>query len=370
MTRTRLSLVAPAALVVFGALLAAGCGGGSGSSSSSGSNGVPSDAVATVTGQPITRAQLDDLLAVTKLTYKQQKQQFPKAGTAEYQALQQQAVSYLVAQKEYEQEIARRGQTVTTADVDKALTNLVKQRFNGSETKFEAFLKSTGYTKDQFQSGLHRQLVEQRLHDDVTKGITVSDAAMKAYYDKNKSSTTYTTPAQRRVRHILVAVNKSGVGIATTGIKDAKVDFAKSKVLADKLYQQLAAGASFPAYVKKYSQDPGSKDKGGEYTDVKGTFAKEFEQAAFTLGTNVISKPVKTEFGYHLIQPLGATKEAATISYAKAKAGIRTLLVQQKQQPVIDSWGTQFKKRYKNKVKYAAGFAPPAPTTTGATTSP
>lgn len=364
MTRTRLSL---AVLVAFGALVAAGCGGSS--SSSSGSGGVPADAVATVAGQPITRAELDDLLAVTKLTYKQQAHQFPKAGTAEYQALQQQAVTYLVAQTEYEQEVDRLGLKVTQADVDKALAELVKSRFSGSQTKFEAFLKSTGYTREQFETGLHRQLVEMRLHDKVTKGVTVSDAAVKAYYEKNKGTSAYTSPAQRRVRHILVAVNKNGVGIAANGVKDAKVDFAKSKALADKLYKQLVAGASFTAYVKKYSQDPGSKDKGGEYTDVKGQFAKEFEQAAFTLGTKVISKPVKTQFGYHLIEPLAPTKEAVTMSYAKAKAGIRTLLLQQKQQPVIDRWGTQFKKRYTNKVKYAAGFAPPAATTTAATTS-
>jgi parvulin-like peptidyl-prolyl isomerase len=365
MTRTRLSL---AVLVSLGALVAAGCGGGS--DSSSGSNGVPSDAVATVAGTAITRAQLDDLLDVTKLTYKQQQQQFPKAGTAEYQALQQQAVAYLVAQKEYEQEIARLGLSVTAADVDKELAKLIKSRFGGSEKKFESFLKTTGYTRDQFEAGLQRQLVEQRLHDDVTKGLTVSNAAVRAYYEKNKSSSTYTTPAQRRVRHILVAVNAKGVGVASKGVTDAKVDFAKSKVLADKLYKQLVAGASFATYVKKYSQDPGSKDKGGEYTDVKGTFAKEFEAAAFTLGTKVISKPVKTEFGYHLIEPLAATKEAVTASYAKAAPGIRTLLLQQKQQPVIDKWGTQFKKRYSGKVKYAAGFAPPPPTTTATTTSP
>jgi parvulin-like peptidyl-prolyl isomerase len=362
MTRTRLSL---AALLSIGALVAAGCGGSGGS----GSNGVPSDAVATVAGAPVTRAQLDDLLAVTKLTYKQQSQQFPKAGTAEYQALQQQAVTYLVAEKEYEQEIARLGLKVTDADVDKALADLVKTRFQGSQKKFDDFLKTTGYTLDQFKDGLHRQLVEQRLHDNITKGLAVSDAAVKAYYEKNKSSSTYTTPAQRRVRHILVAVNKNGVGITTQGVKDAKIDFAKSKALADKLYKDLVSGkASFTAYVKKYSQDPGSKDKGGEYTDVKGTFAKEFEAATFTLGTKVISKPVKTEFGYHLIQPLAPTKQAQTISYAKAKAGIRSLLLQQKEQPVINRWGTQFKKQYEGKVKYAAGFAPPQPTTTGTTT--
>jgi len=362
MTRIRLSL---ALLVSCAALVVAGCGGSS--DSSSGSNGVPDDAVATVAGSPITRAELDDFMG---LAARQQKQQLPKAGTAEYQSLQQQIVAFLVVGKEYEQELARRGRTVTQADVDKARAALLKSRFSGSEKKLEAFMKSSGYTDEEFETVLRRNLVETRLHHDVTKGVTVPNAAVKAYYEKNKGQSPYTTPAQRRVRHILVAVNAKGAGTAEKGVTDAKVDFAKSKQLADKLYKDLTTGkGTFAAYVKKYSQDPGSKDKGGEYTDVKGTFAKEFEAAAFTLGTKVISKPVKTTFGYHLIQPLAATKEATTMSYAKAAPSIRTLLLQQKEQPVIDRFGTQFTKRYANKVKYAAGFAPPQTSTTGTTTS-
>jgi len=364
MTRIRLSL---ALLVTSAALVVAGCGGSS--DSSSGSNGVPDDAVATVSGSAISRAEVDDLMG---LAARQQKQQLPKAGTAEYQSLQQQIVAFLVVGKEYEQELARRGQTVTQSDVDKARAKLLKTRFSGSEKKLQAFMKTNGYTDEEFDVALRRNLVEQRLHDDVTKGVTVTDAAVKAYYEKNKGQSAYTTPAQRRVRHILVAVNSKGIGTAQKGVTDAKVDFAKSKKLADKLYKDLTTGkATFAAVVKKYSQDPGSNTKGGEYTDVKGTFAKEFEEAAFTLGTRVISKPVRTPFGSHLIQPLGPTKEATTMSYAKAKSSIRTLLLQQKEQPVIDRFGTQFTKRYASKVKYAAGFAPPqtSTSTTGTTTT-
>jgi len=98
MTRTHLSLVA---VVATGALVVAGCGGKK-SSSSTGSD-LGSGVVATVAGKPITRASLDQLMKIAELTYKQNKQAFPKPGTTEYQALQQQAAVSLVNQAEYEQ---------------------------------------------------------------------------------------------------------------------------------------------------------------------------------------------------------------------------------------------------------------------------
>ena len=365
MTRTHLSLVA---VVATGALVAAGCGGGSKSSSSGGSD-LGTGVVATVAGTTITRAQLDELMQTAELTYKQNKQTFPKAGTTEYQSLQQQAAVYLVTQAEYEQQAAKLGVTVTDADVTKALNDIVKQRFKGDRKKFDAYLKTTGYSLAQFETIEHRQVLGTKLTTAITKGVKVTPAEIKAYYDKNKGSTTYTTPAQRRVRHILVALNAKGVGISEKGVTDTKVDFAKSKKLADELYAKLKGGASFVTLVKKYSQDPGSKDKGGEYTDVKGTFVKEFEASAFSLQTHEVSKPVKSQFGYHLIEALAPTKPAQTLTLAQATASIRKLLLQQKQQPVLQKWAADLGQKYKGKVKYASGFEPPAPTTTAATTT-
>jgi parvulin-like peptidyl-prolyl isomerase len=361
MTRTRLSLVA-LTFVSVAVLVAAGCGGKS--SGSTGGNGVPTDAVATVAGQTITRAELDDLMKTAALTYKQNKSAFPKPGTLEYQKLQQQAAVYLVTQEEYEQQAAALGVKVTPADVSTALTALIKQRWKGDRSKFDAYLKTTGYTLAQFNDGLRRQLLGNRLTKAVTKSVTVTPAEVKAYYEKNKSSSPYTTPAQRRVRHILVALNAKGTGVSEKGVTDTKVDFAKSKALADKLYAQLQAGGSFVTLTKKYSQDPGSKDKGGEYTDVKGTFVKEFEASAFSLDTNEVSKPIKSQFGYHIIQALAATKPGKTQSFASAQKGIRATLLQQKQQAALQKWAARLGTTYKGKVKYAVGFEPPKTSTT------
>jgi parvulin-like peptidyl-prolyl isomerase len=358
MTRMRLSFVA---VILVAVLVAAGCGSKGSSSSSTGGGGVPTDAVATVAGKTITRAELDDLMKTAEIS---NQSSFPKPGTLEYQKLQQQAAVYLVTQEEYEQQATALGVKVTTVDVETALTALIKARWKGDRSQFDAYLKKTGLTLAQFNSDLRRQVLGEHLTKAVTKGVKVTPAEVKSFYEKNKGAPPYTTPAERRVRHILVALNAKGKGVSDKGVTETKIDFAKSKALADKLYAQLKAGGNFVSLVKKYSQDPGSKAKGGEYTDVKGTFVKEFETSAFSLKTNEISKPVKSQFGYHLIQALAATKPGKTQTFAAAQKGIRTTLLQQKQQAALQQWAAGLGKKYKGKVKYASGFEPPAPSTT------
>src|SRR5262245_57683247 len=198
MTRNRLAL---ATLAAVGVIVAAGCGGGGKSSSSTGSNGVPSDAVATVAGKPVTRAQLDDALAVTKASYAQSKQGFPKAGTPEYQRLAQQSVATLVRVSELKQEAAALGVTVTDPDVTKGLDDLIKTQFKGQK-KFDDYLKKSGFTLAQVRDFERNQLIEKRLIAIITKNVKVTDGDVKAYYASHKAQTPYTSPAQRRVRHI------------------------------------------------------------------------------------------------------------------------------------------------------------------------
>jgi peptidyl-prolyl cis-trans isomerase D len=122
--------------------------------------------------------------------------------------------------------------------------------------------------------------------------IQPTNADLLRLYNDNKD--TYRTPERVNVRHIL---------LKTTG-KDPKQD-AAVKAKADDLVKQLRAGADFAEMAKKNSEDPGSKDKGGEYDGVvRGQMVAEFEKAAFTLKPNEISDPVKTDYGYHILQVL------------------------------------------------------------------
>lgn len=355
-TRIAFALV----LVVLGAFLAAGCGGSEQS--------VPSDAVAVVDGNQVTKADLDALLDRAKKSYVAQKRDFPKVGTSDYQSLQTQAVAYLVQRAEYDQEAKSLGIEVSDKDVDARIAEVKKTYFDNKQAKLDKQLETQGYTPDAFRADIRAQLVSEKLYDKVTSDVTVSDADVKKYYDDNKSQ--YETPESRDVRHILVAVNKDGVNLGDVKSGgDTKVDFARSKPIADRLYQELQAGADFAALAKKDSQDPGSKANGGKLTIAKGQTVAAFDKVAFLLKTNEISKPVKTEYGYHLIMPISAVKPATTTPLAKATSAIKAQVLETKKQEAVQKWAEKTKTSWAKKVSYGAGFAPPAATGDTTTTT-
>lgn len=119
--------------------------------------------------------------------------------------------------------------------------------------------------------------------------LNPTDADLHRQYTQNMDS--YRMPEQVKIRHIL---------LMTQGKPPA--DDAKIKAQAEDLLKQVRAGANFADLVKKYSEDPGSKDKGGEYTiQHNGQMVKEFEDAAFRLKPGE-SDLIKTSYGYHVVQ--------------------------------------------------------------------
>jgi parvulin-like peptidyl-prolyl isomerase len=322
-------------LVAALAAVLAGCGGGGGK--------LPSSAVAKVGGQTITQTQFADLLAQAKKSYQTQKRPFPKAGTPEFQTLKTQAVQYLVQRVEFQQEADKLGVTVSDTEIAARLAKIKKQYFGGSDSRYRKQLVQQGLTDTQVKDDIKAQLIQEKIFKQVTAKVTVSDVELKKYYDQHQSS--YGTPAQRNVAHILV----------------------KTKSLADKLYKRAKAGENFATLAKKYSQDPGSKKLGGKLTISKGTTVAPFDKVAFALKTGEISQPVKTDFGYHVIKALGPVKPAKVTSFAKVKKTIRQQVLQQKQSTATTNWSTKLKKDFDGKVTYQTGYAPPA-TTAGTTT--
>jgi parvulin-like peptidyl-prolyl isomerase len=328
-------MVAAAALAVL-TVVAAGCGD---------TDEVPQDAVAVVDGTPISKSTLDELLARTKKTYATQKRQFPKAGTQEYQSLQTQAVAFLVQRQEYAREADKLGVKITDAQIQKKVDDVKKQYFAGDQKKFEAGLKAQSYTLAALREDARAQLVSEGIYKDITGDVKVSDAEAQQYYDEN--STRYKVAESRVVRHILV----------------------KTKDEADKLRSEIENGADFATIAKEKSLDPGSKDQGGKLTVSKGQTVAPFDKAAFSLDTNELSEPVKTQYGYHLIQPLTAVKPGHVTPFAEVRAQIKSQLVQEKKSKAVSDWVAKVEKEYKGKVSYATGYEPPDTSTTGTDTT-
>ena len=313
-------------LCVLASIGLAGCGGGD--------RAVPSDAVAVVDGQEIAKSDYEALIAQAKKSYKNQKRDFPAAGSQEFQTLRNQAVQFLVQREQFEQKAKDLDVEVTDKQVDARLAQIQKQYFGGDKKKFDKQLKEQGITEKQVRNDIRAQIVSEKIFAQVTRDVTVSDEDIQKYYEKNKAQ--YSQPESRDVRHILV----------------------KTKAQADDLYTQLENGADFAALAKKFS-DTGSKANGGKLTISKGQTVAPFDQTAFLLKVNDISKPVKTEFGYHIIQPLSATKPAKVTPLKEVRASIKQQLEQTQKNEAMTKWVDDLKKDYKDKVSYATGFTPP-----------
>ena len=149
--------------------------------------------------------------------------------------------------------------------------------------------------------------LSKKIFDEVTKGAKVTEQEILAYYTQNQSQ--YGTPESRDVRHILVAEKSDG----------DKVDFAASKAKADDIYAQLENGADFAALAKSSSADPGSKDSGGKLTISRGQTVPEFDKISFELDTGELSKPVKTQYGYHVIEAVSDVRKASTTPIDKVR---------------------------------------------------
>jgi parvulin-like peptidyl-prolyl isomerase len=326
------------ALLAVVVAFAAGCGG-------SGAKAVPSDAVATVGDTTITKAQFLLLMDGTKRAYLARKTAFPKAGTTQYKALQDQTMKYLVQQSELEQKAKTLGITVTDKDVQARITQIKKQYFGGSQSKYEAQLKAQGLTEALLALNLQGQILSEKIYAKVTGDTKVTDADIKAYYAAHKA--TYQKAASRDVRHILV----------------------NSKTLADSLETQLKNGASFAVLAKKYSKDPGSAAQGGKLTISKGQTVAPFDKVAFALKVNELSSPVHTTYGWHIIQALSPVKPATLQPLSDVKAAISTQLLQTKKTDVINKWVDDVNKEYAKKIAYQTGYTPLSTTTSTAATT-
>ena len=334
MTRIRLLTLLAVAL----ALGATGCAGGSDAEES-----VPSDAVAVVAGEEVPKTQFDDILAQAKASYKSQKRPFPKAGTPEYNAIKNQALQFLVQREQFEQKAEELDVEVTDTAVDKRLARLKKQYFAGNQKRYLDQLKQQGLTETQVKRDVRAQLVQEGIYNKVTKDVKVTDVDIAAYYAKNQQQ--YRTPESRDVRHILV----------------------KGKAQADKLYGRIKGGENFEKLAKEFSQDPGSKAQGGKLTITRGQTVPPFDKTAFKLAKNTLSRPVKTQYGYHLIEPLSAVKGAKTTPLKAVKATISQQLVNTKKSERMTKWVEDSRKEFAKETRYQVGFTPPPTVTTGTT---
>jgi peptidyl-prolyl cis-trans isomerase C len=190
-----------------------------------------------------------------------------------------------------------------------------------SPEAFEQQIKAKGMTLAQVRDqAVEKQLFQRILLREATTNIVIADAEVTNFYHDNPDQ--FKIPERVRVAHILVSTLDPATQQTLT------LEKKKEKLkLAKELKARAEKGEDFAALVKQYSDDSGSKNKGGEYTFSRGKMVLEFEDASFSMKVNQISDPVETQFGYHIIKLLEKIP-ASTEEFAKAEPAIREYLTE------------------------------------------
>ncbi|SFG99709.1 peptidyl-prolyl cis-trans isomerase C [Desulfotomaculum arcticum] len=251
--------------------------------------------VASVNGEDITVQELDEQVALMKTNLEQQGFSFEgDQGKELEQMLRQNLVDQMIDQKLVLQDAEKKGMMPSDKEVQDQIDEIKKQL--GTEADFKKYLAANGVNETKLNDLFRQQLAMNNLQEKIVSEVPEpTDEQIKAYYEQNK--TQFSQPEQRQVSHILI-----GVGDYSNGQKRSEVD---AKVLALQVVQKIKAGEDFAELAKKYSDDQGSKDNGGQYPAFsKGSgFVEEFEDTAFNLKQGEYTvEPVKTTFGYHIIR--------------------------------------------------------------------
>ncbi len=184
--------------------------------------------------------------------------------------------------------------------------------------------------EEQVRMILARHYFERR----ILKDLKVSESEAQEYYLAHKKD--YQLPERIQARHILIRVPEGA------GPEDEAAALKKAREIRKK----LLAGADFSEMARKYSEDPGTKDRGGDLgLFARGQMIPEFEEAVFKLKVGEISPPIKTRFGYHLVR-VEARVPAQVQPYEKVKEQVVQDLLEAKKQERLSAVLKELKKKY------------------------
>ena len=212
---------------------------------------------------------------------------------------------------------------VTDEEVQQQLDQAIQQRVQqvGSEARLEELYgMPLSKIKREYRDEMRKNLLAQKLQQQRVGNATVSRFEVEEFYHTYKDSLP-PVPEQLEMSRIFMTPKPSNKAKEET------------RARMQQLLDSVRAGADFGALAKKYSQDPGSAQQGGDLGFVRrGQFVTEFEAAVFSLGIGQVSNIVETAFGFHIMQllerrgdavharhillriPRGETSDSATIA--------------------------------------------------------
>ncbi len=162
----------------------------------------------------------------------------------------------------------------------------------------------------EYRDIIKKQLLGKKIQQRKFSNVKISPREVKEFYEEMKDSLPK-IPKQFELYHIVKYVGTDAKD------KEELYEFAK------KIRDSIVSGGNFSEFAKRYSQDPGTAQDGGELGWVeKGRLMPAFEKAAFDLAPGATSQPVETPFGYHIIQTQAKNKDSVLVRHILFRVGV------------------------------------------------
>jgi parvulin-like peptidyl-prolyl isomerase len=299
---------------------------------------VPSGAVALVEDVPaetgeVTEAEFAHAL---ELAAKQGGEKVPKPGDPKYDELKETALSSLFEGIWVQGTAEEWGIEVTDAEVAKELKKVKEESFK-SEAEFQEFLKESGFTPADIDERVKLQVLTEQLQEELNERAPApSQSEIEAYYEAAKS----TQFSQKPSRDIRLIVNKDR----------EKAEEAEAAVAKDN------SATNWQKVAKKYSEDPTTKENGGEQKGVQeGVLEEPLNKTVFGTPEGVIEGPIKTQRGYIVVEVVAATPES--VQELKAvESQIKSTLAQQLEQEHFTGFVSSFSNEWTQRTFCASDY--------------
>jgi peptidyl-prolyl cis-trans isomerase C len=285
----------------------------------------------------IKRSQLDEAYIAMRAAFAARGQSLPPSDRDAMEAL---LVDRLVLVQLLLRKVTEADRAIAVTNAERAFRESRAQA--GSEESFKRQLTALGVEPEVLRKRLLEQtLVEQVVARDFYDQVEIRGDQVKRYYDENPRQ--FERPEMVKVRYLAIATVDR-----LTGRELTEEERKGKRDLAERLLKRAKQGEDFERMVREYSEDPVSRERGGEYAFGRAqdnallAASPEFEKAAFALRPKEFSEVIGTRFGFHILQLLERIPPQRQ-TLAEAGADIRRYLQRQEGRPKLPAYFERLK---------------------------
>ncbi|HEV2706104.1 MAG TPA: peptidylprolyl isomerase [Pyrinomonadaceae bacterium] len=273
-------------------------------------------------------------------------------GRRTLEQLKEGIVSELIDRTLISQEAESRGLQIPAEKLAEAERKTIAQF--GGDKKYDEYLAGYHLTRDEYREVVKMEMYGEMMREELKKGVTVSDAEIKAFYDAHRDDTVMQRQERVTAAHILVSARPSLITQELQREKDltgedltkaVREEMERRRARAEELRRKATSGVDFAALARQFSDDPSSRERGGDLGSfTRDSHARAFDDAAFSLKPGAISPVVQTDFGFHVIK-VSAREPTRLLTLAEATPDIRKQLLEQREAGKLNDWLKETRRR-------------------------